>query len=83
MGMIENILKTTGGRSGGGLEQNQNSHYGDKAFNGITWAVSTTDSMLSPGFARRLHCPPTAHTTLARLLLRPQPMLILHVKTQE
>ena len=27
---------------------NQNSHYGDKAFNGITWAVSTTASMLGP-----------------------------------
>ena len=27
---------------------NQNSHYQDKAFNGITWAVSTTDSMLGP-----------------------------------
>ena len=25
---------------------NQNSHYRDMAFNGITWAVSTTDSML-------------------------------------
>ena len=27
---------------------NQNSHMGDKAFNGITWAVSTTDSMEGP-----------------------------------
>lgn len=27
---------------------NQNSHMGDEAFNGITWAVSTTDSMLGP-----------------------------------
>ena len=27
---------------------NQNTHMGDKAFNGITWAVSTTDSMLGP-----------------------------------
>jgi hypothetical protein len=27
---------------------NQNAHYRDNAFNGITWAVSTTDSMLGP-----------------------------------
>jgi len=27
---------------------NQNSHYGDQALNGITWAVSTTDSMMGP-----------------------------------
>ena len=27
---------------------NQNSHMGDDAFNGITWAVSTTDSMEGP-----------------------------------
>lgn len=27
---------------------NQNSHMGDNAFNGITWAVSTTESMLGP-----------------------------------
>ena len=27
---------------------NQNAHYKDMAFNGITWAVSTTDSMLGP-----------------------------------
>ena len=27
---------------------NQNSHHGDKAFNGMTWAVSTTDSMEGP-----------------------------------
>jgi hypothetical protein len=27
---------------------NQNSHKGDGAFNGITWAVSTTESMLGP-----------------------------------
>ena len=27
---------------------NQNSHMGDHAFNGITWAVSTTESMLGP-----------------------------------
>ena len=27
---------------------NQNSHMGDSAFNGITWAVSTTESMLGP-----------------------------------
>ena len=27
---------------------NQNSHMGDKAFNGITWAVSTSDSMEGP-----------------------------------
>ena len=26
----------------------QNSHMGDQAFNGITWAVSTTESMLGP-----------------------------------
>jgi hypothetical protein len=27
---------------------NQNTHVGDDSFNGITWAVSTTDSMLGP-----------------------------------
>jgi hypothetical protein len=30
------------------FSSNQNSHMGDRAFNGITWAVSTTESMLGP-----------------------------------
>lgn len=37
---------------------NQNSHYGDEAFMGITWAVSTTDSMLGP----YVDVPPTTNT---------------------